>query len=168
MNKKQNKSNIKQKLIEGVEFVESLGIAPRELTKRNKNTSHVNCKIQHVLHNPFTFVNVYAKISKTKGALMTGFNYDEVIQLFKLEKASNIAKKLKKAITNLSRFRGDGYQNLVKRKKDLLTYQTNLTELYEKPSEEYWKLHTNQYSKNSEKKTKNLCNNYGFRPNKSC
>lgn len=36
--------------------------------RRNENINHVNYKIQHLLYDPFTFINAYTKISKNKGA----------------------------------------------------------------------------------------------------
>lgn len=42
------------------------------LADRNKDTSHINYKVHHLLYNPYTFINAYAKISKNKGALGEG------------------------------------------------------------------------------------------------
>lgn len=98
MNKKQQNynENYKEKTAEGIEFIEALGRDLGAHTRRNENTSHINYKIQYLLYDPFTFVNAYAKISKNKGALTKGVDDDNVIQLFGLEKATNIAKKIKK------------------------------------------------------------------------
>jgi retron-type reverse transcriptase len=96
-----NKKKIKEKitsnqtLIEGLEFIQDLGCYLGKHTKRNEDTSHINYKIHYLLHDPFTFVNAYAKISKNKGALTKGVDDDNVIQLFGLENATNIAKKIK-------------------------------------------------------------------------
>jgi len=68
----------------------------KEHTRRNENIHHVNHKIHHLLYNPFTFINAYAKISKNKGALTEGIQDEKTIQLFGLEKAKTIAKKNKK------------------------------------------------------------------------
>ena len=84
-----------QILIEGPKFIETLGRNLGKHTKRNEDTSHINYKIHYLLHDPFTFVNAYAKISKNKGALTEGVEDDNVIQSFGLEKATNIAKKIK-------------------------------------------------------------------------
>jgi len=65
----------------------------REHTRRNKNTDHVNYKIQYLLYDPFIFINAYVKISKNKGALTEGIQDEKMNQLFGLEKATTIAKK---------------------------------------------------------------------------
>jgi len=64
-------------------------------TERNKNTNHINYKINYLLHDPFTFVNAYTKISKNKRALTKGYKDNNDIEYFGLEKAKIIAKKIK-------------------------------------------------------------------------
>lgn len=65
-------------------------------TQRNLKTSHINYKIQHLLHNPFIMVNGYVKISKNKRALTKGYKDDNIMKSFRLEKAKIIINKIKK------------------------------------------------------------------------
>lgn len=136
--KKDSRNDSKQKkIIEGIEFIKKLGRGLGSHTRRNKDTSHINYKIHHLLHDPFTFVNAYAKISKNKGALTKGVDDDNIIQLFGLEKATNITKKIKKGTYTFKPVQRTWIPKPGKNKKGPLTYQTNLTELYKKLSEEY-------------------------------
>lgn len=168
MNKKQRKFNIKQKLIEGVEFIESLGIALGEHTKRNKDTSHVNYKIHYLLHDPFTFVNAYAKISKNKGALAKGFDDDNVIQLFGLEKATNIAKKIKEGNYKFKPVQRTWIPKPGKKKKRPIDIPNQSDRIVQEAIRGILEAIYEPVFQEFGKKTKNLCNNYGFRPNKSC
>lgn len=79
----------------GLRDIEERSRHLREHTRRNLDTAHVNYKIQHLLYDPFTFINAYAKISKNKRALTEGINEKRTIQLFGLEKASILAEKIK-------------------------------------------------------------------------
>ncbi len=51
----------------------------QSLQNRNLNIKHINNKINYLLCDPFIFVNVYANISKNKGALTKGIPSDEEI-----------------------------------------------------------------------------------------
>jgi group II intron reverse transcriptase/maturase len=64
-------------------------------TTRNQDTGHINYKVFHLLHDPFTIINAYSKISKNKGALTTGIDDDEPIKNFGLAQARKIAKLIK-------------------------------------------------------------------------
>lgn len=65
--------------------------------KRNQSLDHINYKIHHLLHNPYTFINAYAAISKNKGALTKGVKEDKQINLFFGQtNANEIANKFKK------------------------------------------------------------------------
>ena len=65
------------------------------LRKRNKDGKHVNYKIHYLLHDPFIFVNAYAKISKNKEALTKSHEDESVIKLSDLQTAVQIAQKIK-------------------------------------------------------------------------
>jgi hypothetical protein len=80
----------------GESFIKSKAKKLIRHTERNKNTNHINHKVQHLLYDPFTFVNAYAKISKNRGALTVGHIDDNMMELFGEEKAKEIAKKIKK------------------------------------------------------------------------
>ena len=82
--KKKNfdKKQKKEFLTIGEFFIKSKAKKLIRHTERNKNTTHINHKVQHLLYDPFTFVNAYAKISKNKGALTEGHK-DDCEQKFK-------------------------------------------------------------------------------------
>lgn len=63
---------------------------------RNLNTKQINYKIVHLLHDPYIFVNAYAKISKNKGALTKGtLSQEDTMKFFGQINAHNIANKFK-------------------------------------------------------------------------
>jgi len=101
MNKnKEKKIFMKNKKLEikkaGLALIKKLGQRMDRHTQRNQNTSHINYKIQYLLHDPFAMVNAYAKISKNKGALTKGYEDDNTMKSFGLEKAKIITNKIKK------------------------------------------------------------------------
>jgi len=87
----------RKKLIIGYrKKIEDLSVRLHEHTARNINGFHINYKIHYLLHDPFTFVNAYTKISKNKGAMRKGFDDEGVMKFFGLKSAKIIANKLKK------------------------------------------------------------------------
>lgn len=69
----------------------------KRFQERNLNVSHINYKVVHLLHDTYTFVNAYAKISKNKGALTKGVLSDEqTMEFFGQIDALKIAEKFKK------------------------------------------------------------------------
>lgn len=51
----------KEKIAKGELDISSMARKLKNFVSRNSNTSHINYKIHHLLHDPFTFVNAYAK-----------------------------------------------------------------------------------------------------------
>jgi retron-type reverse transcriptase len=153
--------------IEGKENIDKLAFRLREHTKRNKNPGHINYKIHHLLHDPFTFVNAYTKISKNRGALTEGYNDEGVMKLFGLETATSIAKKIKNNTYKFKPVKRNWIPKPGKTKKrpiDVPTQSNRIVQeairgileaIYE-PEFEKWG-----------KDTKHLSNNYGYRPGKS-
>jgi group II intron reverse transcriptase/maturase len=171
MNKKQqkdSKKNSKQNIIEGIEFIERLGRDLGGHTRRNEDTSHINYKIHHLLHDPFTFVNAYAKISKNKGALTKGVDDDNVIQLFGLEKATNIAKKIKKGTYTFKPVQRTWIPKPGKNKKRPIDVPNQSDRIVQEAVRGILEAIYEPVFQEFGEKTKNLCNNYGFRPKKSC
>lgn len=152
----------------GLALIKKLGQKMRRHTQRNLNTSHINYKIQYLLHNPFTMVNAYAKISKNKGALTKGYEDDNIMKSFGLEKAKIIVNKIKKGTYNFKPVKRTWISKPGKKTKRPLDIPTQsdrivqeavraiLEAIYEPVFEEHAEL------------TNNLNNNYGFRPQKSC
>lgn len=153
---------------EGINLIKKLSKRLIEHTKRNKNTKHINYKIHYLLHDPFTFINAYTKISKNKGALTKGYKDENVMQLFGLVKAENIAKKIKMGTYKFSPVKRTWIPKPGKNKKRPIdipkqsdrivqeAVRSILEAIYEPVFEEFGNY------------TKNLSNNYGFRPKKSC
>ena len=82
----------KEILEKGPLFVESMSQRLNNHTLRNRDTSHINKKIYHLLEDPYTFINAYARISKNKGALTKGIPTDDAIMYnFSIQKATQIA-----------------------------------------------------------------------------
>ena len=72
-------------ILEYQEKIFSLGIRLHEFVQRNQNGIHINYKIHHLLHDPFTFVNVYVKISKNRGAMTEGYDDESIMKFFSFE-----------------------------------------------------------------------------------
>ena len=157
-----------QILIEGPKFIETLGRNLGKHTKRNEDTSHINYKIHYLLHDPFTFVNAYAKISKNKGALTEGVEDDNVIQSFGLEKATNIAKKIKEDKYTFKPVTRTWIPKPGKKKKRPIDVPNQSDRIVQEAVRGILEAIYEPVFKEFGKKTKNLCNNYGFRPNQSC
>lgn len=160
--------NKKTLIIEGLQVIETLSQHLKAHTRRNENTLHVNHKIHHLLYNPFTFINAYAKISKNKGALTEGIQDDKTIQLFGIEKAKTLAKKIKNdnyTFKPVKRTWVPKPGKTTKRPIDVPSQSDRIVQeairgileaIYEPVFSEFGE------------RTKHLSNNYGFRPNKSC
>lgn len=165
---KKNEKTKKMILDMGIQKIESLGRHLREHTRRNLNTAHVNYKIHHLLYEPFTFINAYAKISKNKGALTEGINDEKTIQLFGLKKASLLAEKIKQdryEFQPVKRTWVPKPGRVQKRPIDVPNQSDRIVQeavrgileaIYEPVFLEF------------EKKTNYLSSNYGFRPKNSC
>lgn len=136
---------------------------------RNENTSHINYKICHLLHKPFTYVNAYAKISKNSGALTKNVKEnEEIMRFFHLSNAENIAKEIKSgkytwSPTRIKYIPKPGKNKLIPidtpTQKDRIVQEAlrGLLEcIYEPEFREF------------ENINKFTCTHYGFRPNKSC
>lgn len=136
--------------------------------RRNENTDHVNYKIQYLLHDPFTFVNAYAKISKNKGALTEGTQDEKVIQLFGLEKAKIIANNIKQNKYKFKPVKRTWVPKPGKTKKRPIDVPTQSDRIVQEAIRGILEAIYEPVFIEFGKKTKNLSNNYGFRPNKSC
>lgn len=173
MNKNKGKKNfMKNEKLEikkaDLALIKKLGQEMDKHTQRNLNTSHINFKIQYLLHNPFIMVNAYAKISKNKRALIKGYEDDNIMKSFGVEKAKIIINKIKKGTYSFKPVKRTWISKPGKKTKRLLDIPTQsdrivqeairaiLEAIYEPVFEEHAEL------------TNNLNNNYGFRPQKSC
>ena len=66
------------------------------LTRRNLDITHINRKVYHILHNPYSLLNAHVNISKNKGPLTKSMAGDtQYIQLFGQHKANSLAKEFR-------------------------------------------------------------------------
>lgn len=159
----------KEKIAKGELDISSMARKLKNFVSRNYNTSHINHKIHHLLHDPFTFVNAYAKISKNKGALTKGIKLDsEIMNYFGKINAENISNKFKTNTYSWSRtcrvwIPKPGKNS--KRPLDTPTQEDRIVQeairgileaIYEPEFQEF------------EKNNRFIATNYGFRPKKSC
>nr|YP_009370203.1 putative reverse transcriptase/maturase [Bulboplastis apyrenoidosa]ARO90692.1 putative reverse transcriptase/maturase [Bulboplastis apyrenoidosa] len=137
---------------------------------RNSNIYHVNYKVFHLLYDPYTFINAYAKISKNKGALTKSVVSDaSTMEFFGQKDAINIANKFKQNAyisqpvrrTLIPQRRKPGKKRPIdtNTQKDRIVQEAlrNILECVFEP--EFVEF---------ENKTNFRATNFGFRPNKSC
>ena len=137
--------------------------------ERNKNTSHVNYKVYHLLCKPYIFVNAYAKIIKNKGALTKGIKEDEeIMKFFGKNDAENIAENFKKHSYKWNPSRRTWIPKPGKKEKRPIDTPTQKDRIVQEAirgilESIYEPVFTEFETNNSQ-----LSSNYGFRPNKSC
>jgi group II intron reverse transcriptase/maturase len=136
-------------------------------TERNKNTNHINYKINYLLHDPFTFVNAYTKISKNKRALTKGYKDNNDIEYFGLEKAKIIAKKIKNETYEFKPVKRTWIPKLGKKKKRPVDVPPQSDRIVQEAIKEILEAIYEPVFKKWGKETENLSNNYGFRPKHS-
>jgi len=167
-NKKLIKTNKKMILEMGLRDIEKRSRHLREHTRRNLDTTHVNYKIQHLLYDPFTFINAYAKISKNKGALTEGINEERTMQLFGLEKASILAEKIKQNRYEFQPVKRTWIPKPGKKKKRPIDVPNQADRVVQEAVRGILEAIYEPVFQEFETKTKYRSSNYGFRPNKSC
>lgn len=136
-------------------------------TERNKNTSHINYKIHYLLHDPFTFVNAYTKISKNKEALTKGYEDNSDIEYFGLEKAQIIANKIKNGKYEFKPVKRTWIPKPGKKKKRPVDVPSQSNRIVQEAIRGMLEAIYEPVFKEWGKKTENLSNNYGFRPKHS-
>lgn len=139
----------------------------REHTKRNENGEHINYKLHHLLHDPFTFVNAYAKISKNKGTLTEGHEDEGVMKLFGLQTATRIAEKIKNNKYQFKPIKRIWIPKPGKNKKRPIDIPTQSDRIVQEALRGILEAIYEPEFKNWGEETKHLSNNYGFRPGKS-
>lgn len=161
------KSERKKILKQGKKQILKLGKLLDKHTMRNKNTDHINRKIYYLLGDPFTIINAYTKISKNKGAITKGYNDENIMSYFGIKNAESISKKLIEGTYKFSPVNRSWIPKPGKKKKrpiDVPTQSDRIVQeavrgILEAIYEPVFVKHGND--------TKNLSNNYGFRPKKS-
>lgn len=158
----------KKKINEAKALVTKLGKKLYRHTYRNKDTNHINYKIQYLLHDPFTFINAYTKISKNKGTHTKEGHLDEGdVQLFGIRKANALAKKIKEGSYQFKPVKRTWIPKPGKKKKRPVDVSTQSDRIVQEAIRGILEaIYEPEFQEQGEK-TKNLSNNYGFRPNKS-
>lgn len=160
-------SERKTLIVEGQRKILELSVHLRNHTDRNKNVNHINYKIHHLLHHPFTFVNAYAKISKNKGALTKGYDEDGSMKLFGLEKAEKIVKKIKTDKYKFKPVRRNWIPKPGRKAKRPVDVPTQSDRIVQEAIRGILEAIYEPEFKNWGKTSNNLSNNYGFRPGMS-
>jgi RNA-directed DNA polymerase len=139
----------------------------QRFTEKNKNTDHINHKIFHLLHDPFTFVNAYTKISKNAGALTEGHEDDGEMKYFGLEIATKIAKKIKKNWYKFKPVKRIWVPKPGKKTKRPIDVPSQVDCIVQEAVRGVLEAIYEPVFEKFAKKTKRLSNNYGFRPRHS-
>jgi group II intron reverse transcriptase/maturase len=164
-NKKLLSKKERKNLIErGKKQIKKLSYKLDRHTERNKNTSHINYKINYLLHDPFTFVNAYTKISKNKGALTKGYKDDGDIEYFGLKKAKILAEKIKNDNYEFKPVKRTWIPKPGKKTKRPVDVPTQSDRIVQEAIRGILEAIYEPVFKKWGKETKNLSNNYGFRP----
>lgn len=158
---REKQSELKKK---GYEKVLKLSKKLQKHTERNLNIKHTNYKIQYILHDPFTFVNAYTKISKNKGALTKGYNDDNIMEYFGLEQATNLAKQIKNGTYKFKPVKRTWIPKPEKNKKRPVDVPTQSDRIVQEAIRGLLEAIYEPVFKSLGERTKDLCNNYGFRP----
>ena len=119
----------KNLILEYQEKISKLGAQLIEFAQRNQDGVYKNHKIHYLLYDLFTFVNTYAKTSKNKRVMTEGHDDDNIMKVFGLNEAVQIANKIN---INLNRLKELGFLNPVNKKKDRLTSLPNRIKLFKK------------------------------------
>ena len=167
-----NNKNLKWKKIKIIEqknkkLIEEKSEKLTKHTKRNKNTNHINYKIFHLLHNRYTFVNAYVKISKNKGALTEGHEDEKIMEFFGIKKAEKIANQIKKDQYKFKPVKRTWIDKPGKKKKRPIDVPNQSDRIVQEAIRGILEAIYEPVFKEQGEKTENLSNNYGFRPNNS-
>jgi len=136
---------------------------------RNSITSHINHKVYHILCDPYTFINAYAKISKNKGALTKGVSEDEQVMLFFGQfDATKIAQKFKEGKYKFKPTRRKWIPKPGKKKMRPIDTPTQEDRIVQEAIRGILEAIFEPEFAEFETANDNYCTNFGFRPNLSC
>jgi len=136
-------------------------------TGRNKKTDHINYKIFYLLHDPYTFVNAYGKISKNQGALTKGYEDEEPIKYFGLANAEKIVKLIKSGQYKFKPVKRTWIPKSVKKTNRPIDVPNQTDRIVQEAIRGILKAIYEPVFIEQGIKTNDLSNNYGFRPNLS-
>jgi group II intron reverse transcriptase/maturase len=171
-NKKLNKKNLtkqeqEQFIVKSLDNLDTLSEQLKRHTQRNTSTKHINYKIHHLLHDPFTYVNAYARISKNRGSLTKGHDDDEVMKLFGEEKANRIAKQIKNQTYKFAPVRRKWIPKPGKKTKRPVDVPRQSDRIVQEAIRGILEAIYEPEFKEWDNKCEEKCSNFGFRPNKS-
>lgn len=135
---------------------------------RNKNLKHKNRKISYLLHDPFTIINAYTKISKNKGALTEGHRDNNEMKYFGIKQAKSITEKIKKGTYKFKALKRTWIPKPGKNTKRPLDVPSQSDRIVQEAIRGILEAIYEPVFIDWEKKKKNLSSNYGFRPKRSC
>lgn len=139
----------------------------KRFTARNKTTDHVNYKVWYLMHDPFTYINAYAKISKNRGALTKGYEDEKTMKSFGQKSAETIVKKIKSGKFKFKPVKRTWVSKSGKISKRPLNVPTQTDRIVQEAVRGILEvIYEPEFVKQGEL-TQNLSNNYGFRPNLS-
>lgn len=161
--------NKKNRIAQGELDISRMAKKLKNFSNRNLSTTHINYKIHHLLHDPFTFVNAYAKISKNRGALTKGIKSDsEIMNYFGLSNAKNISEKFKNNTYFWSPTRRVWIPKPANKKKCPISTPTQEDQIVQEAVRGILESIYEPEFREFEKENDFIATNYGFRPNKSC
>lgn len=147
--------------------IKNKGFRLKRHTDRNKNVTHTNYKIYHLLCDPFTFNNAYAKISKNAGALTKGVDSTEKTMSFYQNKdAERIANQFKNGNYQWSPTRRTLIPKPGKKKMRPIDTPTQKDRIVQEAIRGILEAIYEPEFKKFEMATNKKCTNLGFRPNK--
>jgi RNA-directed DNA polymerase len=150
------------------ERIEERATKLKSHTNRNTDTSHINFSIYHLLCDPFTFVNAYARVSKNKGALTKGVEQDsETIRLFGNTLAEKISKKFRNRKYKWNPVRRTMIEKPGKKKKRPIDTPTQEDRIVQEAIRGILEAIYEPEFAAFEKMTDFRATNYGFRPRRS-
>ena len=135
---------------------------------RNKKTNHINRKIFYLFKDPFTIINAYTKISKNKGAVSRGFKDDNTMNYFGIKKAKSISERIIKGTYKFSPAKRTWIPKPGKKKKRPIDVPTQSDRIVQEAIRGILEAIYEPVFIEQGKNTKELSNNYGFRPRHSC
>lgn len=165
---KLTKQEKKEILNKGEKFItKQLSKQLQRFIEKNKKTDHINHKIFHLLHDPFVFVNAYAKISKNAGALSPGQEDSEEMKYFGLEIATRIANRIKNGRYKFKPVKRSWVPKPGKKTKRPIGVPTQVDRIVQEAVRGILEAVYEPVFQEFAKKTYQHSNNYGFRPKHS-
>lgn len=161
-------STKKMNINKGKILIKNLGKQLMKYADRNLNTKHINRKIFFLLRDPFIYINAYAKISKNKGALTKGYQDDNMMEYFGKAEAEKLAREIGRGTYSFAPVKRTWIPKPGKKKKRPIDVPNQSDRIVQEAIRGMLEAIYEPVFKELGVTTKNLSNNYGFRPNLGC